>query len=157
MDNLRLKEVVWNDGAACLTRAQAHMAATPLDPDRECRYPLKVQRRKREKTVPRFVADLPVLISNQTERHAVTMKVWETLPDTHRERCRKYGSNAGYYYYQIIHLEPFPNPAIEALKTRLKAKRVEYSEEAFLKTFRAEGDPLRVMVQFTRITTLPRN
>lgn len=136
--------------AEYLEKALQHLAVTPIDPARECRYPIK-KGKKRVKLPVKFCAELPTLLSRQKRERKISFKEWRTLKEDCRTKYRKY-PGTGWNYYRIDHLAPYSNPAIETIKERLRVKRVAYREEKFIKAFRSNL-PEPFTVEFTRIIT----
>jgi hypothetical protein len=75
-----------------------------------------------------FSARLPVMLREQTKLVRVTLKLWRTLPAEQRQQFRSY-KRSGNTYYQRVTLAPYDNPAVLALRKKLKAQRFSYTEQ----------------------------
>ena len=86
--------------------------------------------RRRVKAPVRFSASLPAQIIHSTCNEKVTRKVWGTLPDEQRSYALT-GRTAPYrcIYYKVLPIPPYDNPAIDRLRKKLKAQRVQWSEQ----------------------------
>jgi hypothetical protein len=91
-----------------------------------------------KKPIARFKASTPLLITGDKITKCVSRAVWDSLPAENRDcyRDRRYVKNAkghqvlkGYTVYQRVeHVSPYPNPAIKALRAKLKRQRVNAAE-----------------------------
>lgn len=96
----------------------------------------------------RFTAEIPLLTTGQKRRRRISKKVWETLLNDFRD-CDVYILNeiVGTWrttYYELIPIPPYPNPAVEAIRRKLRRYK---PTEIF---FKKEG------ISFIRITTLEK-
>lgn len=93
---------------------------------------------KTVKPIPRFKASTPLLITGDKITKCVSRAVWETLPAENRDfyQSQRYVTNTrghrvlkGYTVYQKVDpVPPYPNPAIKALRAKLKRQRVQAVE-----------------------------
>jgi len=91
-----------------------------------------------KKPPARFKASLPLLITGDKIIKRVSRAVWDSLPAENADwyRDRRYVKNAkghevlrGFNVYQRVEpVPPYPNPAIKALRAKLKRQRVNAAE-----------------------------
>jgi hypothetical protein len=91
-----------------------------------------------KKPIPRFKASVPCIITNDKITKRVSRAVWDALPKENRDcyQDRRYVKNAkghevlrGFNVYQKVEpVPPYPNPAIKALRAKLKRQRVKAVE-----------------------------
>jgi hypothetical protein len=91
-----------------------------------------------KKPPARFRASTPLLITGDKIIKCVSRAVWDALPEENRDfyQSQRYVTNTrgykvlkGYTVYQRVeHVPPYPNPAIKALRAKLKRQRVNAAE-----------------------------
>lgn len=75
----------------------------------------------------RFSAQLPTLLSQQTQYKKVTKKIWLTLSEDDRTKSGRWKGRID--YLQIIRLKPYENPYLERLLKKLNRQRVDFKTE----------------------------
>ncbi len=93
---------------------------------------------KRAKPLARFNAAIPLFIANDKTTRRVSRAVWDMLPAENRDMYRgcRYVTDAqgrqvlkSYNVYQKVDtVPPYPNPAVKALRAKLKRQRLNAAE-----------------------------
>jgi hypothetical protein len=84
---------------------------------------------RKPKPAPRFTALLPAQLSHVTKTKTIPQYVYLTLPEDCRSKYWR-SSDGKTIYQRTDKIPPFDNPAVNALRKKLRGQRVQFIETA---------------------------